>query len=115
MGLRADVKKIKNDIDFIKSELSPEIVKKAEKYDQLKELLEEIYFDIELEESLDYNGETQYKIIYKNPEIILNFDEYGDPIKNDFFYSMNMLNLLTMDATNKLMNIIVKEKNKKSI
>ena len=114
MGLRKDIQEIKQNVKLIKEDLTTETVEKARKYDELKELLKEIYFDIETVESLDYNGETQYEIIYKNPKVMLNFDEYGEPIKNDFLYSMNMLDLLTYDASSKLVNIIIKEKNKKS-
>lgn len=114
MGLRKDIKEIKEQLNIIKNELSLEIIRKAEGYDRLKKLLEEIYFDVELVESLDYNGETQYEVIYKNPKVMLNFDEYGEPIKNDFFYSMNMLNLLTIEANEKILDILFKEKNKKS-
>lgn len=114
MGLRKDFKELKSDVKEIKDNLSKDIIEKAQKYDQLKELLEEIYFDVELVESFDYNGETQYEIIYKNPKVMLNFDEYGDPIKNEFFYSMNMLDLLTREANEKIYNILKKEKNKKS-
>ena len=114
MGLRKDFKELKCDVKYIKDNLTSETIEKAKKYDQLKELLEEIYFDVELVESFDYNGETQYEIIYKNPKVMLNFDEYGDLIKNEFFYSMNMLDLLTREANDTLLDIIIKEKNKKS-
>lgn len=113
MGLRKEIKEIKEDVKNIKENLTSDIIQKAKKYDELKELLEEIYFDIELIESFDYNGETQYEIIYKNPKVMLNFDEYGEPIKNNFFYSINMLNLLTKEANDTLYEVLRKEKIKK--
>lgn len=115
MGFIKDIKSIKKDVEEINSKLTKETLEKAQKYDELKELLQNICFDVEIVEGLDDKGENQYTLLYKNPEVILNFDEYGDPIKNNFFYSMNMLDLLSYESTQKLYNIIIKEKNKKML
>lgn len=117
MGLRKDVKQIKKIVEEMNNASSKIVNEKARKYDELMSYLKNINFNIDkIIPAVDDFGKTKYAITYKSPTIIQEFDQIGNPIKNDFIFSINMLNLLSADDWSKLQTIYTseKEKNKKS-
>ena len=117
MGLIKDIKQIKKTVEEIYSSNAKIVTEKAKKYDELMSYLKNINFCIEkIIPAVDDLGNTKYAITYKSPTIIQEFDHEGNPIKNDFIYSINMLNLVSVEDWKKLQRIYdeQKQKNKKS-
>ena len=117
MGLIKDIKQTRKIVEEMHSANTKIITEKAKKYDELMSYLKKINFNIDkIIPAVDDLGNTRYAITYKSPTIIQEFDEKGQPIKNDFVYSINMLNLLSVEDWGKLQQIydVEKAKNKKS-
>lgn len=117
MGIIKDIKEIKKTVNEIHENSTKIVAQKAKKYDELISLLKNVTFYVDkIIPAVDDLGNTKYAITYKSPTIIQEFDYNGDPIKNDFIYSINMLDLISLDDLPKLQQIynIEKQKNKKS-
>ena len=117
MGLIKDVKQIKKIVTEMYEADSKIITEKARKYDELMSYLKNINFTIDkIIPAVDDLGNTKYAITYKSPTIIQEFDYEGEPIKNDYIFSINMLNLISPQDWLKLQQIYTteKQKNKKS-
>lgn len=117
MGLVKDIKETRKMVEEIRNANAKIITEKAKKYDELMSYLKKINFNIEkIIPTVDDLGNTKYCITYKSPTIIQEFDEEGNPVKNDFIYSINMLNLVSVEDWSKLQQIYdsEKQKNKKS-
>ena len=57
MGLRKDLKKIIKELQDIKEKITPEIIRKAKEYDEIKNDLEEIKFNVgNISEDIDDYG-----------------------------------------------------------
>ena len=111
MGFLKNIKETRQIVEKIDSFLSSETVRKAKAYDELMMHLSHISFTIDkIIETVDEVGETQYFITYKSPTVTQCFDEKGDPIKNDFIYSINMLNLVSLEDFDKFNDAISKVK-----
>ena len=117
MGLIKDIKETRKIVEEIHNANTKKITEKAKKYDELISYLKNINFSIDkIIPAVDEFGNTKYAITYKSPSVFQEFDHNGEPIKNDFIYSINMLNLVTVEDWAKLQRIFdeEKQKNKKS-
>lgn len=104
MGLRKDLKKIVKELESLKRDLTPEVIQKAKKYDQLIVDLEEIKFGVaNVTESVDNFGNPTLKINYKVPsvELVLN-DSSTDFVYGAMFRKINELNLISLEDMQKL-------------
>ena len=117
MGLIKDIKQTRKLVQEIYDNSTKIVAQKAKKYDEMMALLKNITFTIDkIIPAVDDLGNTKYCITYKSPTIIQEFDHEGNPIKNDFIYSINMLDLVLLEDLPKLQQIydLEKQKNKKS-
>lgn len=84
---------------FLEGDELAKLKKDSEELKKIKELLSHVHFKIKDVHVVD-NTSTNYPTIvvtYELPKIILDIDEDGNPNKNDFFYSTNMLNMISLD------------------
>jgi hypothetical protein len=117
MGIIKDIKETRKIVEEMHNANTKIINEKARKYDELISYLKNINFNIDkIIPAVDDLGNTKYAITYKSPTIIQEFDETGKPIKNNFIYSINMLDLVSVEDWKKLQDIyeLEKQKNKKS-
>ena len=84
-------------------------------FDEQTELLKGVQFRVKDVKAIknEITDETQIRIVYQLPVIILNVDDDGKPSKNDFFYSVNSLGLISLEDTEKLVKCIDNVKNEK--
>lgn len=73
--------------------------KDSEELKKTKELLSHVKFRIKETRVVDNQetGGVSVVVAYELPRIVLNLDENGNPPKNDFFYSTNMLNMISLE------------------
>ena len=105
-------KQIQELSDFIKSNEYEELKKDSAELKRVKELLSHVKFkvkDIKFFEEGEENQPT-VRIIYELPVIDLTIDENGEPSKNDFFYSSNMLEMISLEDMNKIQDFLRKIK-----
>ena len=117
MGLVKDIKATRKIVEEMYNKNLKVINEKAKRYDELMSYLRNINFNIEtIIPAVDDLGNAKYGIIYKSPTIVQEFDHNGEPIKNDFIYAMNMLDLVSVEDWAKMQSIYnsEKQKNKKS-
>lgn len=108
MGIRKDIKLIKEKVEKITNET----IYKAEQYSFLKENLEKISIEIDdIKTFIDDYGKVGIKVKYKIPEISIILDDNNDIIKNELFYAVNVLKLLPVSDEQKLINAIKKIQN----
>lgn len=99
MGLRKDVKLIKQQLD----ELTAETMLKSRKYDELLEYLEKIKLDVKNASLFtDEFGSYGVKIDYSIEPIKIFFDSDGKLLKNERFYAINMLDLISLADMEKI-------------
>ena len=109
MGIRKDIKDIKEKVEFITNET----INKAKKYDQLVELLSKIKFKTEHTDFfLDEYGKIGINVKYKINPIKIQFDDNNDVIKNETFYAINFLDLVPLEEQMIVMKKIEEAKNK---
>lgn len=114
MGFIKDFKEIKKKVEEIHKSVNNKIIYKASKYDEVLSYLKNIVFDLKIDKYINELGEIEYKLTYSLPSVKMKFDEKGELQDNILFASINMLDLLKIEDTNKLLNIIKEEKIKKS-
>lgn len=110
-------KKIEQKLDhlitLIEGEEFSKLQKDSEELKQLKELLKSIKFKVKEARIVNDDKGTSVVVTYELPRIIINFDDNHNPIKNDFFFSTNMLNMISLEDMATCQNLI--EKAKKSL
>jgi hypothetical protein len=81
---------------------------------QIKELLSHVHFKIKETRVVDNQetGRVSVVVSYELPRIVLDIDENGNPNKNDFFYSTNMLNMISLEDMSKFQNVLRQAKMK---
>ena len=100
-------------LSILESEELKNLQKDSQKLHELEELLKNVKFKIK-KITVTENQETNLPrviITYELPTVILDIDEHGEPNKDDFFYSSNMLNMIDLDdmqAVNKTLQNIKK-------
>lgn len=112
MSIIKDIKELKKQIAILNEKmLNKEIIFKAQKYDEMVSNLNKIKFGLKIKKQFNQEtGDVFLKIDYELPSIELHFDENGNVIKNDLFYSINVLNLLDDNNLNILQQEIEKLK-----
>ena len=112
MGLNKNIKILTQKLEETSKLLDAATLYKSQQYDKMKPLLKNIQLQAKIEENIDDFGNTEYKVVYFLPSIVLKFDKDGQVIKDDLFYSVNMLDLLSPKAFDDIQKVLKKEKMK---
>lgn len=102
MAFIKDLKEVNKQLKEVLTILDKETIYKAKKYDDLTSLLKKIKISAKVQKAIDENGDKYLNISYNIPNVVLKFDEKGSIIKNELFYSINMLDLLDNDSIKKI-------------
>lgn len=95
--------------DLIKSDEFNRLKNDSEELKRIKALLPSIKFKIK---DLNYFEEEKiFQIRYELPVINLQLDENGNPNKNDFFYSSNVLEMISLEDMKKVQDFLERIKN----
>lgn len=95
--------KIEEKID----KLSPQILEKARKYDEMVELLKDVKIEVKGTNIIsDSMGNIGVKISYIIPDVNIYMDSEGVVERNKRFYAMNMLDLVSFSDMKKIQNKI---------
>ncbi len=97
--LNAMEEKLDHLTDLIESNEVKQLRKDSEELRQLKSLLSHVKFKIKDTRVVEdqTTGQISVVVVYELPRIVLDLDESGQPPKNDFFYSTNMLNMISLE------------------
>lgn len=79
-----------------------------EKFKDVKKQLADIQLEVD-KATIKTNmstGARYLAVTYKLPRIEIYFDDNNEPIKNDFFYAVNNLGLISPDDEKKLIKVI---------
>lgn len=107
--LSQEINDLKN---LIKSKEFQRLQENKKEFDKVKESLGNVKLKLNkcnVVEGEDFDGKV-LKIKYEIPPITIYFDENKNPIKNDFFYAINYLELVSYEDMNKIINIMEKIK-----
>ena len=108
-----DVKEIKKQLNDLKSTLTSNIEAKAQKADEYDDYLSKIKLKVKnVNEFYEEDGSVSLRINYEAPQIMLRFTEEGEPVFNELFKAINMLNLVDLDDMKKISDAIDAEKSK---
>ena len=90
-------------------------VKDSEELKKIKSLLTHVKFKIKNTQviSNQETGKTNIVVTYELPRIVLELDENGNPNKNDFFYSTNMLDMISLEDMSKFQDALKNAKFRK--
>ena len=94
--------------NLIKSEEFQRLKKDSDELKRIQALLPNIKFKVK---SVKYfedeeTGEEIVQITYDLPVINLKIDEHGNPNKNDFFYSTNSLDMISIEDMEKISELL---------
>lgn len=86
----------------------------SQKLKEIEELLSNVKFKVREVKAFEGEevGKTCIRIVYQLPTIILQMDDTGTVNKNDFFFSTNMLNMISFEDMKKIQDVI--DANKKN-
>lgn len=101
--LQANIDDLKASIDDLKSVEINRLRDESEELRELKEHLGNIRLRVKKVQPFE---DGSVKIIYDVPSVILKKDSEGNWIKNDFFYSSNVLYLIDLKDMRKIQNIL---------
>lgn len=108
------MKKIKNDLEEVKSSLDKSVIEKAKRMDRTAEWLSNVKVGLKsIKLTMTETGEEQLKVEYEIPPIYLQFAPDNTIVFNPAFYSINMLDLISADDMVKIGKAIEKAKIKK--
>ena len=96
-------KKVDKLTALLESNEIKQLRKDSDELKKTKELLSHVKFKIKetrVVENQD-NGNISIIVTYEMPRIVLELDENGRPNKNDFFYSSNMLDMISLEDMSK--------------
>lgn len=112
MRLKKIVKEIQEKLDF----LTKDSYKKAKEYEKQNFLLKQVRLKVDkISLFLNNDGQVGVNIKYDIPNIKVYFDDDGEIIKNETFYAINSLDLITKEDMQKI-NVFLEDakiKNKK--
>ena len=86
-------------VALLESNEVKELRKDSEELKKTKALLSHVKFkikDVRIVDNPD-TGKQNVVVTYELPRIVLELDEKGNPNKNDFFYSSNMLDMISLE------------------
>ena len=104
--LEAIEAQLKHLTDLLESGEIKQLKKDSEELKKTKELLSHVRFkikDTRVVENQETGG-VSVVVTYELPRIVLELDENGNPNKNDFFYSTNMLNMISLEDMGNFQN-----------
>lgn len=88
--------------------------KDSEELKKTKELVSHVKFkikDVRIVEDTD-TGKQRVVVVYELPRVVLELDENGNPNKNDFFYSSNMLDMISLEDMSLFQKVLRNRKRK---
>ncbi len=95
--------------DIIENREFKKLEDESKELKTIKELLSHVKFKVK---NISFFEETRnLQIRYELPIINLQIDENGEPNKDEFFYSVNSLGLISLDDMQKIINELKKVKN----
>ena len=109
-----EITQLKNEvIDLKKAVITEELKKLREEkkqYDQQTELLSHIQLKVKDARIINdiENDAVFVRVVYDLPTIVISLDENGKAKKNDFFYSVNALELIDLKDLEKLSKLFEK-------
>ena len=101
-------------VDLLESNEIKQLKKDSEELTKIKSLLSHVKFKVKNVQVAE-NQNTGYPSIivtYELPRVILNLDENGVPSKDDFFYSTNMLNMISLEDMSKFQEALYRVQSK---
>lgn len=117
--IRKRLKHLETDLSeltrIVKNREYQELKRQSEDFETTKKLLENVKIDVkEIKTVLDQDTmDDVITIKYELPIVTIRFDENGDPYKNELFYSLNSLNLISYEDMEKIQKQLDKIKLKK--
>lgn len=103
--IRENVDKL---VALLESNEIKQLRKDSEELKKIKSLLAHIKFkikDIKVMPNQE-TGRMNVVVTYELPRIILELDENGNPNRNDFFYSTNMLDMISLEDMSKFQSVL---------
>ena len=96
-------KQLEHLTNLLESNEIKQLRKDSEELKKIKELLSHVKFKIKETRVVENQetGRTSVVVVYELPRIVLDLDEEGNPNKDNFFYSTNMLNMISLDDMSK--------------
>ena len=109
--IEADVKHL---IDLIEGDEMKKLRKDSEELAKIKNLISHVKFKIKSIQVVENQetGNPRVIVNYELPQIILDLDENNVPNKNEFFYSSNMLDMISLEDMQKFQDVLNKIKRK---
>jgi len=106
--LLAIEEKINHLVELVESEEYKKLKKDSEELAKTKSLLAHVKFKIKETRVVEdqETGEMSIIVTYELPRIVLKLDENGNPSKDEFFYSSNMLDMISLEDMSKFQNIL---------
>ena len=105
-------KEILEKLDSLKSLLESneleQLRKDSAELKEIKSLISHVKFkikDVRIVDNTD-TGRQNVVVVYELPRIVLEIDENGNPNKNDFFYSSNRLDMISLEDMTKFQNVL---------
>ena len=92
--------------DLIKSDEFNRLKKDSDELKETKSLLSNIKFKVK--DIKYYKDENFVQIRYELPVINLTLDDQGNPSKNEFFYSSNRLEMISLEDMKKIQELLEK-------
>ena len=104
--MKDQITKIEN---LLESNEIKQLRKDSDELKTIKELLSHVKFKIKDVRPVEnqQTGNMSVVVTYELPRIVLDLDEQGEPMsRNDFFYSTNKLNLISLEDMSKFNDVL---------
>lgn len=95
--------------DLIKSEEFKRLKQDSDELNRIKALLPNIKFKVK--DTTFFKEDNVLQIRYELPVVRLQLDESGNPNKNEFFYSTNVLEMISLEDMKKIQDYLERIKN----
>lgn len=107
-GLLNEIKTLKEEIEGKEFD---RLKRDSEELKEKNKLIGDIRFKVRSVAEIEDQdtSEKSVKIVYQPKTVILRFDEKGNPVKDDFFYAMNVLGLISVEDMVRIQNVIDKK------
>ncbi|MBR3208854.1 MAG: hypothetical protein IKF82_01155 [Bacilli bacterium] len=114
MSVKKEIQELKNNVENLYNLLLSDVEEKASKCDEMKKYLSQFKIKVKhIVQTTTNSGKPALKIIYECPQVLLEFDDEGNPLENTVFKAINGLNLVDISDFKILINSIDGMKNKK--
>lgn len=116
--IRKRIKKLEDSITeltkIVKTREYNLLKEESKELHEIKELLDQVKIEVK-DAKLVLDQDSMEEILtiqYQLPNISLRFDENGDPYKNNVFYAINALNLISLEDMEKIRKLLYQYKTK---